>query len=309
MILCCGEALIDMLPRKTEGGETGFVPYPGGSVFNTAIALARLGVPTGFFSGLSRDLFGRQLCRSLEESRVDISPARISDRPTTLAFVSLSGGQASYHFYDENSAGRMLTSADLPMLGDDVPALLFGGISLVSEPCGSTYETMMERAATSRVSMLDPNIRPAFIADGEAHRSRMRRMMGLADIIKISEEDLAWLGGFDRIEAAARAYLSHGAKLVIATKGGEGAHGFWSGGSVFEPPLKVDVVDTVGAGDSFNAAILAWLHEAGRLTKDHLAALDEQAVREALSFATRVAAVTVSRAGANPPRRDELGGG
>ena len=114
MILCCGEALIDMLPRESTGGEPAFAPYPGGAVFNTAIALGRLGVETSFFSGLSRDLFGEMLETALGASHVDASVAVRSDRPTTLAFVKLVDGQARYAFYDENTAGRMLTPADLP---------------------------------------------------------------------------------------------------------------------------------------------------------------------------------------------------
>ncbi|KKL21687.1 hypothetical protein LCGC14_2442940, partial [marine sediment metagenome] len=130
MILCCGEALIDMLPR-THGGEKSFAPHAGGAVFNTAIALGRLGCDTAFFSGLSDDLFGQMLTDALAASGVDASPAARSDRPTTLAFVTLTDGQASYAFYDENTAGRMLSQDDLPTLGPDTQALFLGGISLV----------------------------------------------------------------------------------------------------------------------------------------------------------------------------------
>src|SRR5262245_43961277 len=136
MILCCGEALIDMLPRESMAGEPAFAPYAGGAVFNTAIALGRLGVPVGFFSGLSSDLFGQQLREALTASRVSTDYANISDRPTTLAFVRLVDGHATYTFYDENTAGRMLTEGDLPPLAADVQAMLFGAISLIPEPCG-----------------------------------------------------------------------------------------------------------------------------------------------------------------------------
>ena len=133
MILSCGEALIDMLPRQTSAGEDAFAPYPGGAVFNTAIALGRLGAPSGFFCGLSRDLFGEILQQALAASHVDSSHAVLSDRPTTLAFVKLVEGQASYAFYDENTALRMMTPTDLPDLPDDISALFLGGISLVGE--------------------------------------------------------------------------------------------------------------------------------------------------------------------------------
>ncbi|WP_159587431.1 carbohydrate kinase family protein [Chelativorans xinjiangense] len=306
MILCCGEALIDMLPRKTADGESAFAPHAGGSVFNSALALGRLGAPVSFFSGLSDDLFGTRLQEALRDSRVDLAYAKISSLPTTLAFVSLSEGHASYFFYDENSAGRMLTEADLPRLEDDVEALLFGGISLATEPCGATYKALMARESAARVTMLDPNIRPVFIKDAEAHKARMRRMMAMADIVKISEEDLAWFGEVSSHEEAAHGLLQAGTKLVIVTSGAKGATAFWNGGTVTMEAVQVPVVDTVGAGDAFNAGVLAALREAGCLNKESIANLREDAVREALSFAARVAAVTVSRAGANPPWREEL---
>lgn len=306
MIFCCGEALIDMLPRKTADGETAFVPHVGGSIFNSAIALGRLGAPVSFFSGLSNDLFGKKLQNALAESQVDLRHARLSDRPTTLAFVTLDAGHASYVFYDENSAGRMLGEADLPALDDDVEALLFGGISLVAEPCGTTYERLMARESGHRVVMIDPNIRPLFINDEARHRARLKRMTAMADIVKISEDDLDWLRGAASPQKAARNMLDAGAKLVVITGGDKGATVHWRGGSLQVEAVKVEVVDTVGAGDTFNAGLLAALHEAGRLSKERVAALTENEIRAALSFAARVAAVTVSRAGANPPWRNEL---
>ena len=306
MILCCGEALIDMLPRETVDGAAAFAPHVGGSVFNTAIALGRLEVPVSFFSGLSEDLFGTCLQDALRASGVDLSHAIVSSRPTTLAFVSLNNGQASYDFYDENTAGRMLFEADLPDLDESTEAMLFGGISLATEPCGSTYESLMARESPARVIMLDPNIRQAFIRDPLAHKARMRRMMAIADIVKISEEDLAWFGGPASAAEAAQVLLASGTKLVIVTSGGKGASAYWRGGSFIISAVNVDVVDTVGAGDSFNAGILAALRKAGFLRKQHLGKLTTEVVRDALSFATRVAAVTVSRAGANPPWADEV---
>ncbi|WEX07790.1 carbohydrate kinase [Chelativorans sp. AA-79] len=306
MILCCGEALIDMLPRETAEGEAAFAPHVGGALFNSAVALGRLGVPVSFFSGLSNDLFGAKLQAALRASKVDFSHAVISSRPTTLAFVSLDQGQASYFFYDESSAGRMLFEADLPDPDDAVEALLFGGISLATEPCGSTYEALMTRESASRVIMLDPNIRQAFIRDPLAHKARMRRMMAIADIIKISEEDLAWFGGPASSGEAAQVLLAAGTKLVIVTSGGKGSAAYWRGGSFVISALNVDVVDTVGAGDSFNAGVLAALRKSGSLTKERLGSLTTDVVRDALSFATRVAAVTVSRAGANPPWANEM---
>jgi hypothetical protein len=138
MILSCGEALIDMLPRTATSGEAAFAPYAGGAVFNTAIALGRLGAPSAFFSGISTDMLGEILAETLTASKVDTRHLARSNRPTTVAFVKLVDGQATYAFYDENTAGLMLTEADLPDLPAEVSTLFFGGISLVNDPAAST---------------------------------------------------------------------------------------------------------------------------------------------------------------------------
>jgi len=306
MILCCGEALIDMLPRQSPDGEPAFAPYAGGAIFNSAIALGRLGVPTEFFSGLSSDLFGQQVRDVLAASNVGSRYANLSGRPTTLAFVRLDNGHATYTFYDENTAGRMLTEADLPALGDDIDAMLFGAISLIPEPCGSAYEGLMKREHQRRVMMFDPNIRPGFIQDKQAHLGRMRRMLAMADIVKLSDEDLAWFGETGSHEEIAADWLGKGPKLVIITKGSKGATAYSAQHTVSVTPEKVTVVDTVGAGDTFNAGVLAALHEQKVLTKAAVATLSESAIEAALSLGARAAAVTVSRAGANPPWRREL---
>lgn len=306
MILCCGEALIDMLPRTATSGETAYAPYVGGAVFNTAIALGRLGAPVSFFSGLSTDLFGRQLADALTASKVDLGPLRFSDRPTTLAFVHLKDGQASYTFYDENSAGRMLTEADLPEIGEHIEALHFSCISLIAEPCGSAYEALMRREHARRVTMLDPNIRAAFIADKPAHLARMRRMIAMADIVKLSDEDLAWFGETGSHDEVAARWLGVGPKVIVITRGGDGAVAYTARSRIEVPAREVAVADTVGAGDTFNAGLLCSLHEGGLLRKESIAVLPEDELRRAVDFAMGAAAVTVSRAGANPPWRHEM---
>lgn len=306
MILCCGEALIDMLPRLTSEGEAAFAPHAGGAVFNTAVALGRLGAPAGFFSGLSTDFLGQTLVAALAAAGVDTRHCVRSDRPSTLAFVRLADGHASYTFYDEGTAGRMVSLADLPDLGDETNALVFGAISLIPEPCGGAYEALMARERGRRVVMFDPNIRPGFIKDRASHLARMRRMLAMADIVKLSEEDLAWFGEPGDTGAIARGWLDRGPKLVVVTRGGDGAMAFSRGHAVSVPAKRVAVVDTVGAGDTVNAGILAALHEAGQLTKPGIAALGEADLVSMLEFAGRAAAVTVGRAGANPPWRNEL---
>ena len=306
MIVCCGEALIDMLPRQLASGETALLPASGGAIFNTAIALGRLGAPVEFFSGLSNDLFGEQLREALAKSNVGTRYAQLSDRPTTLAFVKLTDGKAAYTFYDENTAGRMLTPDDLPEFADDVQAVHFGAISLVSEPCGSAYEALMQREEPRRVIMFDPNIRPGFIRDRATHLARMHRMLGLADIVKVSDEDLEWLGRDGSAEDTLRKWLERGPKLAIMTAGADGALAVAKSGAVRVPAVTVKVVDTVGAGDTFNAGVLAWLNEAGLLTKPALEQISSPDIEAAIRLGARAAAVTVSRAGANPPWRREL---
>jgi fructokinase len=307
MILSCGEALIDMLPRQSTLGEACFAPYAGGAVFNTAIALGRLGAPSAFFSGISTDMLGEILADTLTASKVDTRYCARSAKPTTVAFVKLVDGQATYAFYDENTAGLLLTQDQLPNLPASVSTLFFGGISLVNDPAATTYEALQIREAPTRVTMIDPNIRLGFIAGKEApYRARIERMIARADIVKLSDEDLHWLSGNGDVTQLARAILAQGPKLVFITEGAAGARAVTATQDRFVAAQKVTVADTVGAGDTFNAGALCALHEAGALTKARLSALTDVELDAALTLGTRAAAITVSRAGANPPWRSEL---
>jgi fructokinase len=305
MILCAGEALIDMLPRETNGGEAAFAPHAGGAVFNTSIALGRLGVPTQFYSGISTDLFGEVLIDTLNASNVDSRLAHRSDAPTTLAFVKLVDGHASYAFYDENTAGRMLPIDSLPTTEAD--AVFFGGISLAVEPCAATYAALLKRESSTKVTMIDPNVRPTFIKDEATYRARMAEMIGHADIIKLSDEDLDWFDPEgDTADKARRLVADNDLKLLCITEGSKGVTGYTATQDIFVAANKATVVDTVGAGDTFNAGLLASLHNAGLLTKSGVADLSDDAIRNALSLGAKTAAITVSRAGANPPWASEL---
>lgn len=296
-----------MLPRTSTDGKPCFAPYPGGAVFNTAIALGRLGAPSAFFSGVSRDMLGEILTDALTASRVDTRYLALSDRPTTLAFVRLVNGQASYAFYDQETAGRMLVPADLPTLDPHIQALFFGGISLVHDPAASAYEGLQTREHTTRITMIDPNIRPGFVAENEApYRARLDRMLARADIVKLSDEDLHWLQGPGDPTALARGLIAQGPKLVFVTEGAKGARAITATQDRFVAAKPVTVSDTVGAGDTFNAGVLAALHRAGALTKAALATLPDATLDAALTLGARAAAVTVSRAGANPPWTNEL---
>jgi fructokinase len=305
-ILCCGEALIDFLPRTGADGKVLFEPCAGGSIYNVAIALGRLGVAAGYFGGLSTDLFGEMLREGLRRSSVDFSMAPVSDRPSTLAFVKLEGGNARYAFFDEGSAGRMLTAADLPRLPASIKALHFGSFSLASEPCGSAYEALMMRERGRGVIALDPNIRPTLIGDRQAYMARLGRSVAIADIVKLSEDDLVWLAPGTPFEALAADWLVRGAKLIVLTRGGAGASAISATASASVQAKPITVADTVGAGDTFSAALLAWLDEAGQLAKDRIAALTKDELASALGFASRAAAIAVSRPGADPPWRREL---
>ncbi|NRB02555.1 MAG: carbohydrate kinase [Rhodobacteraceae bacterium] len=310
MIVFCGEALIDMIEQPTLDGRVGFVPHPGGAALNSAIALGRLGVPSALFSGLSRDQFGTQLQQALAESHVSTAFANLSDRPTTLSFAHLTDGHATYSFVDENSAGRMVSLADLPTLPDAVSTLVFGGISLATEPAADSYLHLARQEAGARVIMLDLNIRPDCIPDDSRYRARLNEMLALADIVKLSEEDIDWLG--PKKTPRDQAALAHGSAataLMCLTLGDEGVRAWITGqdAPVTASPPAVDVKDTIGAGDTFNAGLLADLDSQGLLSKSALHQLTPQALQRALTFGCRAAAISVSRAGANPPWRHELG--
>jgi fructokinase len=184
--------------------------------------------------------------------------------------------------------------------------MLFGCMTLIAEPCGSTYEALMRREHKNRVMMLDPNIRKDFVPDKPMHLARLKRMIAMADIVKLSDEDLDWFGEAGSQDEAAAGWLREGPSLIVVTHGARGANAYSRHGKISVPARKVSVVDTVGAGDTFNAGILASLDEAGLLSKQAIESLSEETIRQALEFATKVAAVTVSRAGANPPWRHEL---
>ncbi|WP_316975639.1 carbohydrate kinase family protein [Shumkonia mesophila] len=306
MIVCAGEALIDMLPRQLPDGSDIFLPVPGGAIFNTAIALGRLGENVQFFSGLSTDMFGRRLVACLEESGAGTTLCKRVPRPTTLAFVTLADGNAHYSFYDERTAGRMLDIVDLPDLPQETAALHFGAISLIPEPCGSAYEELMRRYHGGPVISFDPNVRPGFVDDEAAYRNRLRRMAGMSDIIKVSEEDLSWLEPHRRFEQIARDWIANGAKVVVLTRGEDGARAITKTLDVGIPAVETTVVDTVGAGDSFNAGFLAGLRRQGVLSKPMLVSLSCDALTTSLKFAAQIAAFTVGQSGANPPWENQL---
>lgn len=308
MILCCGEALIDMIPSTTVDGDECFVPKAGGALFNTSIALSRLGTNVGLFTGISDDLFGELLQKELRASGVNTRYLSKSNAPSTLAFVEMNDGQADYTFYAQNTADTSLTVADIPKGLDDIDAMLFGGISLCTDPTATTLHSMMRGYSDSHVMMLDPNIRPSFIKDEDAYRRRLKQMVSLCDILKISDEDLNWMAP-DQAAVAPQidALIGKSPKLVFVTKGSDGAVVFRGTEQIAMVRAdKVAVADTIGAGDTFNAGVLNSLANEGALTKAFLADPEPEVIHAALRHAVKVAAITVSRTGANPPWISEV---
>lgn len=301
MILCAGESLIDMVPD-----DGCFRPLAGGSVYNTAIALGRLGEPTAYLWPISRDSFGDILLRPLAEAGVNTDLCPRTDRLTTLALVTLVGGEARYSFYDEGSAGRMLAPGDLPVLPDHVHALFAGGISLVPDPCGAAIEALIARDGDRLPVMLDPNIRPFFITDPDSYRARLSRLIARADIVKLSGDDLEWLFPDLSADDAARQVLGQGPKIVLQTGGAAGARAHWARETVAAPAIHTAVADTIGAGDTFNAGVLASLSRQGVLSRQGLENITAEQIAAALALGARAAAITVSRPGANPPWAHEM---
>ncbi len=306
MILCCGEALIDFLPRKGSDGAFLYQPFNGGSIYNTAIALGRLDVKTGFLGGLSTDFFGDSLADGLKASKVKLRYAVRKKLHTTLAFVKLFDGQARYSFVEEASAARNFTKKDLPKLAKSVQALHFGSISLIPEPCGGTYEALLNREYKTRVICIDPNIRASLVHEKKKHMIRLHDMMTKADIIKISDEDILWMTKGKNFAKFAKTWLKRGAKIVAITKGGEGSEIYTADFAFKMNVPRVKIVDTVGAGDTFTAGLLAHLSKQKLLIKQKLANIDEASLRAAVAFAMKAASITVSRAGADPPWSEEM---
>ncbi|WP_181793267.1 carbohydrate kinase [Streptomyces sp. WELS2] len=301
MIVVAGEALIDLVPQGT-GALADLKPAPGGGPYNTAVALGRLGSPTAFCSRLSSDAFGEALLDGLRRAGVEVSGVQRGPEPTTLAVATIdAGGSAAYSFYVDGTADRLFTApAALPA---GTRAISFGTCSLVLEPGASAYEELLRTAAGQGVfTALDPNIRAGLIPDADAYRERFRSWLPSVTLLKLSAEDAAWLGG------TPSAWLAAGPAAVVITRGGDGLTVFTrDGGEHSVPGEKVDVVDTIGAGDTVNAALLHGLAARDALSAEALAALGTEGWTRLLRFAARAAAITCSRAGAEPPYAAELG--
>lgn len=307
MILCCGEALIDFVPLPEAGG---YRPCPGGSVYNIAVGLGRLGTPAGFFCKISTDFFGDQLLNYLNENGVDTAFCPRSSDPTTLAFVSLpgEGQEPRFMFYANDTADRLLAADELPALPEAVKALHFGSISLVMEPGATALETLMHRECGRRIISLDPNVRPGLIANQEAYRRRFEGWISLVDILKLSRADFDYIYPDQDLEEVITGWFMQGISLCIVTLGAEGSAGYAAAGATsFALTPRVEVADTVGAGDTFLAATLSYLAQNGFLDqREQIRTLTSAELAASLSYAGRAAAINCSRQGANPPYKNEM---
>ncbi len=306
MIVVCGEALFDLFTEDAGNGLK-LDARIGGSPFNVAVGLARLDCPVSFFGGLSRDLFGRRLQAALTAEGVDLRYAKLNDALTTLSIVDLkSDGSAEYAFYGEKAADRQLAVADLPTFDDTTQAIHIGSFSVMVEPVGSSLTALVKRESPSRIISYDPNIRPTVVADMGLWRAKLDELLGHVHILKISAEDFTYLYPGADLAETARGWVEKGVGLAVITHGGDGAEAFTRAGHLRVAGVKVTVADTVGAGDTFQAALLAALAERDLLRVGAIASLDADTLTGVLSFAARAAAITCSRRGADMPRRREL---
>jgi fructokinase len=302
VIVVAGEALVDLVDDRGSRRAVA-----GGGPFNTAVALGRLGIPVAYLGTLSHDDYGGLLARLLTDAGVDMSLLRWSDAPTPLAVVHRQDdGENTYTF---NLTGTSLTDLPpeaIPALPEHVRAIHVGTLGLAVDPPAAAYEALLDREAGRRTIVLDPNVRPAVFGDPVLYRARFERLLSLADIVKLSESDAAWIyPQLERPDIVER-ILGHGPRLVAITMGTLGAVAVSREGQAHVPAVPVTVVDTVGAGDIFGAALLAALVERDALEPGATRSLDDSLLGEAVGYAVTAAAITCTRRGAVPPSRAEV---
>ena len=301
MILVAGESLIDLIVGPADGVNAS----PGGGPFNAARAIARLGQPTRFLGCFSADPFGQILTGKLAQDGVELAvPGRVPE-PTALAIVAVGDrGVPQYWFHVAQTAGFVLDAATARQaLRADVTALHIGSLGLVVDPMATELERLVQDLLPDVLLLLDPNWRAQAIPDADAHRARIRRILPRTDILKTSTEDLSFLLPDCPPAEAARILLGWGARCVLLTDGPSRVRAFTGDNQLAIQVPPVEVVDTVGAGDAFGGAFLAWWAERG-LARENLA--HSPLLLAAVTAAARVASLTCARAGAEPPWRHEL---
>lgn len=320
MILGCGEALIDMVPvDETNQNAVSipvFLPCPGGSPYNTAIAIGRLGVPVSFMGRLSDDFFGQMLFDRFKENHVETDMIVRSNEHSTLAFVKLEKGkEPEYIFYVQGTADRSFSVADIPSHFSEKPScIFFGSIAMTMEPAASAIEQfVMNQSALSDgpVISLDPNVRSFMISDKAAYVKRFEKWVAASTIVKISEADFDFIYPGLGLQKSLEKVLQMGPSLVVTTLGSDGAIALFksSDGKILEvkvPVPQINVVDAIGAGDAFHGGFLSWLFLHEKMSRKAIVELNAAELKEALVFANKAAALVCSRRGAEPPTMAEL---
>ncbi|MCK1624371.1 carbohydrate kinase [Bradyrhizobium sp. 160] len=307
MLIACGDALIDFVPTRSTEGREAVIPAVGGACLNVAIGMARLGAPTSFVGGISTDLFGRMIADHTAASHVDLSFATRSDHQTTLAFVRIVAGESHYAFYDAETATRNWSYRRGSIPFGKVEALHVGSTTLVNDHGAAETTALVADARASSTISFDPNCRPNLVKEKPAYLARMAGFAASADLIKMSDVDFTYLFGDEPYQQRASALLGQGTSLVVITRGNDGAVAWHAGAGQIEVAApKVEVADTIGAGDSFQAALLFALHKQGRIARQTLKDIRADELRRALSFAANCAGLTCTRPGADPPWSHEV---
>jgi fructokinase len=308
MLLSCGDALIDFLPVKAGDGRDAIVPAVGGSCLNIAVGMARLGAPAGFVGGISTDPFGRMIADHACASQVDLRYAARSEHQTTLAFVRTVDGEPQYAFYDEGTATRNWSYRRGSIPFDRIEGIHIGSTTLANDKGAAEALAMLEDAGESTTVSFDPNCRPRLVRDRARYIERMDAFAAAADVVRMSDVDFEFLYASSDFAGRANSLIEAGAGLVVVTRGIKGAQAWHrEAGPVEVEAPGVDVVDTIGAGDSFQAALLFALRAIGRIETGSLGQMNSEELRRVLAFAAGCAAFTCGRAGADPPRRAEIG--
>jgi len=306
-IVVAGEALIDLVPDA----QGRLAPLPGGSPFNVAIGLGRLGIGARYLGPLSDDGFGDLLAARLDEAEVERELTGRTPLPTSLAMVHLDdAGHAAYRFYLDGTSATSLQHDDVAALDTSTALhISLGALTFATATTGPVLATLARDAPRRPFVSLDPNVRPAVMGDLDEAARTMADVVSRVDLVKVSDDDLAALHpGEDPLAIAGR-WARSGPALVVVTRGEKGAFAVRrEGGTLTIASPKVAVVDTVGAGDAFSSGLLAALDERGALVRGRLVTLPANELDAALRFAAEVAALTCTRAGSDPPRRDELEG-
>jgi fructokinase len=290
-------------------GRDAIVPVVGGSCLNIAVGMARLGAPAGFVGGISTDLFGRMIADHASASQVDLGYVTRSDCQTTLAFVRTVAGEPQYAFYDEATSSRNWTYRQGSVPFDEIEAIHVGSTTLANDTGAAQALAMIEDAGGSTTISFDPNCRPNLVRHKARYVDQMNTFAAAADIVRMSDVDFEFLYGGNDYAGKARSLIEAGAGLVVITRGIKGAQAWHGGaGAVEVEAPAVDVVDSIGAGDSFQAALLFALRAIGRIKTQPLSQMNSNELFRVLTFASSCAAFTCGRAGADPPRQSDVGG-